>query len=356
MYCCDCLIGYGYTDDGVESMQEVLVSFENKKSGIMLAGSLMLPNAVTLKTPVMILINGYGPTDRNMTFMERKPFLKIAQWAADQGIATLRYDKRGVGESNGTWQDATTYDFIDDAQSAFNFLQHHEEYHFGKIGFCGLSEGGLIACAVASQSPAVDFLVLLAPAFLGADDALIVGAIGMQLKADGASEHFMRADHAMRIKLHQIIRQEHDLKKAELVLTYMLQDYFLQQKSEEKAEAEKLFFAITEKKMVQQIAVFNSPWYRAFLSINPVALLEHVHIPILMLSGSLDFIAPTKYIFDIAKQGLTQNDHVSYIVLPNHNHAFLPVQTGSFAEYPALKEDISDVTLEAISSWVLKQC
>ncbi len=350
------LIEYGCTDDGVKTMQEELVYFENKKAGIQLAGSLMIPEAMTLKTPVMILVNGYGPTDRNMAFMARKPFLKIAQWAADQRIATLRYDKRGVGESGGTWQDATTYDFIEDAQAAFDFLQQHELYQFGKIGFCGLSEGGLIASAVASKLPIVDFLVLLAPAFLGADDTLIVGAIGMQLKADGASEHFIRADYVMRTKLHQIIRQEPDREKAEQLLTYMLQDYFLQQKSEEKAEAEKLFFAITENKMAQQIAVFNSPWYRAFLSINPVALLEHIRVPVLMLSGELDFIAPTNYIFDIAQEGLAQNDHVSYVVLPQHNHAFLPVRTGSFAEYPTLKEDISDSTLAAISSWVLKQC
>ncbi len=335
-------------------MQEKVVSFENKKAGITLVGSLIMPDAMTLKTPVMILITGYGPTDRDMTFMDRKPFLKLAQWAADQGIATLRYDKRGVGESEGTWQDATTYDFIDDAQAAFDFLQQHEEYHFGRFGFCGLSEGGLIATAVASQSLSVDFLVLLAPAFLGADDALIMKAIGMQLKVDGASEHFMRADYAMRTKLHQIIREEPDREKAEQLLTYMLQDYFLQQKPEEKVEAEKFFFAITENKMTQQIAVFNSPWYRTFLSINPVALLEHVQVPVLVLSGELDFIAPTKYIFDIAKQGFAQNNHVSYVVLAKHNHTFLSVQTGSFSEYSTLKEDISDETLEAISSWVLR--
>src|SRR5690606_10357925 len=66
--------------------------------GTRLAGSLTLPQT-SGPHPVVILISGSGPQDRDETIMGHKPFFVIADYLTRHGIAVLRTDDRGVGKS-----------------------------------------------------------------------------------------------------------------------------------------------------------------------------------------------------------------------------------------------------------------
>ena len=79
-----------------------------------------------------------------------------------RGIAVLRYDKRGVGDSNGDFAAATSTDFASDVDAAIAFLNSRPEVNKKRIGLIGHSEGGAIAPLVAVRNPAVAFSVLLA--------------------------------------------------------------------------------------------------------------------------------------------------------------------------------------------------
>jgi hypothetical protein len=72
------------------------VSYENKKAGIKLAGTLTLP-ASPGPYPAVILVTGSGPQDRNEALLGHKPFLVLADYLTRLGIAVLRVDDRGVG-------------------------------------------------------------------------------------------------------------------------------------------------------------------------------------------------------------------------------------------------------------------
>ena len=76
------------------------VTFENKKEGITLAGTLTLPQKDG-NFPVVVLISGSGPQDRNSEIFEHKPFLVISDYLTKNGIAVLRYDDRGTALSKG---------------------------------------------------------------------------------------------------------------------------------------------------------------------------------------------------------------------------------------------------------------
>src|SRR5208282_3164330 len=78
------------------------------------------------------------------------------------GIAVLRYDKRGVGGSSGDYDAATTADFNSDAQAAVNWLRTQSEIDATRIGMLGHSEGGIIASAVAAADRTVAFVVMIA--------------------------------------------------------------------------------------------------------------------------------------------------------------------------------------------------
>jgi len=130
--------------------------------GTRLAGTLLLPLWSELqKVPGVVLIAGSGPTDRdgnNPLVPERIDLLKlIAERLAEAGIASLRYDKRGIGASTprpaGTLEVQERFfawgNFVADVAAAHGELLRHDEIKSYATALLGHSEGGLLALAAA---------------------------------------------------------------------------------------------------------------------------------------------------------------------------------------------------------------
>jgi acetyl esterase/lipase len=140
-----------------------------------LYGTLLLPQGQSGKMPAAVLISGSGPTDRN----GNNPLIQgpvnshynFARVLADQGVASLRYDKLATGKtglgsfaSNPAELGFSTY--VDEALAAYNFLKNRPEIDPQRLMILGHSEGGLIALVVADQLKAnkePKALVLAAP-------------------------------------------------------------------------------------------------------------------------------------------------------------------------------------------------
>ena len=121
------------------------VTFINPADGVKLAGTLTYPMNFQFSkdVPVLVMVTGSGQQNRDEEVLSHKPFLVIADYLAKQGIATLRYDDRGVGGSTGEVANATTYDSMGDALAALDYVRSTGK--FGKCGVLGHSEGGTIA-------------------------------------------------------------------------------------------------------------------------------------------------------------------------------------------------------------------
>ena len=130
--------------------------------GATLAGTLLLPLWSELqKVPGVVLIAGSGPTDRdgnNPLVPERIDLLKqIAELLARAGIASLRYDKRGIGASTprptGALVEQERFfvwdNFVADVAAAHGELLRHDEIKPYATALLGHSEGGLLALAAA---------------------------------------------------------------------------------------------------------------------------------------------------------------------------------------------------------------
>src|SRR5215510_5943484 len=137
------------------------VSYENKRDGVKLAGTLTLPRGKA-SSPAVILITGSGPQNRNEELLGHKPFLVLADHLTRLGVAVLRVDDRGVGGSTGNVSNSTSENFASDVLAGIEFLKGRKVIDVKRIGLIGHSEGGLIAPLVASQSNDVAFIVLLA--------------------------------------------------------------------------------------------------------------------------------------------------------------------------------------------------
>jgi pimeloyl-ACP methyl ester carboxylesterase len=151
--------------------REEAVRVENREGKATLAGTLTVPPGKG-PFPAAILISGSGSQDRDETIFGHKPFLVLADALTRRGVAVLRVDDRGVGQSTGGVLDSTSEDMAGDVRAELAFLRSRPEIDPKRIGLIGHSEGGLIAPMVAAKDHEVAFIVLLAGTALPGEEIL----------------------------------------------------------------------------------------------------------------------------------------------------------------------------------------
>ncbi len=135
--------------------------------GVELAGTLTLPAGASpaRRVAAVVTITGSGPQDRDETIPMVKgyaPFREVADTLARRGIAVLRYDDRGFGQSTGSHATASSLDFAVDVRAALAWLRQRPEVDPRRIALVGHSEGGLVAPMVAADDSLLAAVVLMA--------------------------------------------------------------------------------------------------------------------------------------------------------------------------------------------------
>ncbi|MGH9819065.1 MAG: alpha/beta hydrolase, partial [Pyrinomonadaceae bacterium] len=145
---------YSAPPDAPYTAEEVLVK---TSGGFALAGTLTLPKGASKAKPVgaIVTITGSGQENRDseIGLVGYKPFRQIADSLARNGIATLRMDDRGMGDSGGIFKGSTSADFGEDARAGLAYLRTRPEIRADRLGVLGHSEGAVIAPMVAEKEP-----------------------------------------------------------------------------------------------------------------------------------------------------------------------------------------------------------
>ncbi len=326
------------------------VTFQNKQAGITLAGTLTLPGKEG-SFPAVVLISGSGQQNRNEEVAGHRPFLVISDYLTRNGIAVLRYDDRGVGQSTGDFATATSVDFAKDAESAVEYLKTRNEINNQKIGLIGHSEGGMIAPMVASTSDDVSFIVLLAGTGIRGD-SLIMLQSELILRANGVPESAIQKADEINAHLFDMVQKETDIEKLRAGITGYL--YRLSAGDPDAEIPEDMNFNDNIKRQVDEI---TSPWMLFFLRYNPATALEHVKCPVLAINGEKDLQVPPKENLSAISAALKKNDNTNVTIeeLPGLNHLFQECNTGSPMEYESINQTISPVALEIITKWIINQ-
>ena len=323
------------------------VTFENKPAGITLAGTLTLPKKEG-NFPVVVLISGSGPQDRNEELLGHKPFLVLSDYLTKNGIAVLRFDDRGIAGSKGDFGSATSLDFASDVEAGVKYLQTRKEINKKKIGLMGHSEGGMIAPMVASKSKDIAFIALLAGPGLPGDELLI---LQLQLlgKASGQSEAEYGKAADFNKGAFAIVKAASDQEKLKTDLTAYVTKSLKENPNGPKPEG------MSDDELSNIIyGQIAGPWMQYFLKYNPAAVLEKVKCPVLAINGDKDLQVPSKQNLPAIKEALRKggNKKGTIIELPGMNHLFQECKTGFTDEYGTIEQTISPIALNEILNWV----
>ena len=111
-------------------------------------GMLHLPDSPGTH-PAILMLHGFTGDKTG----SHRLFVHAARAFAARGIASLRFDMRGSGDSEGEFQDITVAGEIDDAQAALDWLTARRDIDSARVGLLGLSLGGIIESLLAGRNP-----------------------------------------------------------------------------------------------------------------------------------------------------------------------------------------------------------
>ena len=323
------------------------VMFKNSKANIKLAGTLTIPKGDG-PFPVVVLISGSGPQNRDEELLGHKPFLVLSDYFTRNGIAVLRYDDRGVGDSEGDFSTATSFDFANDADAAVAYLKSN--FDFSAIGLAGHSEGGVIAPIVANQSKDVDFIILMAGSSLTGKEilelqgALILGQT--EISREGLEVYKKTQSTMLQIAV-EIENDEEALK----ILSVVSKAYG------DLSEQDQQIIGYNPETFEAALKALLSPWMRTFLTYNPRLILEQVTIPVLAINGEKDLQVPPKENLSEIKAALERGENTDHEIheLKNLNHLFQTCETGAIGEYGTIEETFNKEAMDLMTQWILKK-
>ena len=289
-----------------------------------LSGTLTLPEGCSDTTPALVMVTGSGLQNRDEEILGHKPFAVIADALARAGIATLRYDDRGAGESTGDVINCTTDDFKDDALAGIRLLRSR----FSRVGVLGHSEGGSIALMLAEDGQA-DFVISLAGMVISGAQTLLWQNRHALLKAgvpetetDAYCSLLAEAFSAAIASEPLPTGEDRDLAPA------LLQNYR----------------AVS--------AQLQMPYMRRFVGLDVSERLAAVRCPVLAFGGTKDTQVECSANLSALRAGLPANPATSIREMPGLNHLLQHCVTGETGEYGEIEETISGEVLSEMVLWV----
>lgn len=230
------------------------------RSGDLALGGTLASPAGPGPRPAALIITGSGELDRDADH-RRMPIgvsRDLAHALAGAGVASFRYDKRGVGESQGVFLAAGLHDNIDDARAALAWLRSRTDVDPQAMFVIGHSEGACIATALMGGEPAL-------------------GLAGVVLLSGIAKT----GEETLRWQARQIAAS---LPRPVRMLLRLFRLDLLKKQARTIARIK----ATTTDVVRMQGRKINARWHREFIAFDPVPLLRASHVPLLALTGEKD--------------------------------------------------------------------
>jgi uncharacterized protein len=275
-------------------------------------GTLTVPKNFTSGS-VTLIIAGSGPTDRNGNnpTMKNESLRMLSYALANNAIASLRYDKRGIAESRESMKGESQLrfeDYIHDAEEWLDLLK--KDKRFTKLVVIGHSEGSLIGMVAAYKH--ADGFVSLAGAGRSAD----------------------------KILKEQLSKQPQSVQD----LSFPVIDSLVKGKTV--SNVDPMLYSLFRPSV--------QPYIISWFKYDPQVEIKKLGIPVLLLQGTNDIQVSTEDANLLAKA----NDHAQLVLIENMNHILKTVQgdrDANIATYTNPSLPISDKLVDAIVKFIKQE-
>jgi len=301
-----------------------------------LAATLTLPADADGPVPGVLFIAGSGPVDRdeNATGLKTDVFRQLAASLAKAGIGSLRYDKRGVGQSGGVFAHVSMEDLMVDARAALSALKSSAGIDPQRVFLLGHSEGGILAPIIATEDSDLDGVVLLAaPAH--SLDWIIRAQIEEANRAMGRSENEVQTALAQEDQYLNFVRNS----------SGDWSDYTFDQL------ADAMPWLTQEK--YSELKMTSLSWLREHFRHDPIKTIEKVRCPVLIVQGEKDYQVPAGEATLLASALKDAgNTDVTVDLIPDLNHLMRHHPEEPNLTYRHLDEPVDARVTDAITAWI----
>jgi pimeloyl-ACP methyl ester carboxylesterase len=319
-------------------VKEIELTFKSKK--ILLAGTLTLPEEAVEPVPGVLFIHGSGPVDRdeNAPGMAINVFRELAHAFAQVGIGSLRYDKRGVGESGGSFEEASRDDLLADADAALGALRSAAGIDAARCFLLGHSEGGYLAPTLAGGDPDLAGLILIASAARSLAD-VTRWQVETLARMRGLSEE----------EVATALDQEDQFIKFVKESTGEWGDYTFE-------ELKEAMPWLTEAKAEEIRHPFALTWLREHYLQDPLENLRHVNCPVLVIHGEKDLqVPPSEAALITTTLEEVENADVTVYVFPDLNHLLRYHPEPPSLAFRHVGDPVDPRVVKAVTDWVVEQ-
>jgi len=307
--------------------------------GARLAGTLTLPD-IAAPHAAVILSTWHGRVDRDQTTAGHKPFAVWADELSRRGLATLRFDKRGAGASEGDFHQVTTADSTDDLAQAVALLRRTPGIDPDRIALFGHSEGGHISADLAATDPRIAACVLLTPS--GVPEAEILATdLFRAARAVGGRPLWPERSLQLALDMSEAGRTAKTGAEAVARTRAILA---------REAKAGRFPAAQIERRA----AMVGSPWWRHWSAYEHVASLARLTCPTLAVFAGCDLQTPPEHHAPKVRAALAGNPRASVVDLPDLNHFLQPAITGAHSEYGAIAQTLAPAAIDKVCGWLVK--
>lgn len=297
-----------------KNIREIEIAFGKK--GSRLKGLLTIPRDGK-NHPVVILVHGSGPHDRDQTIGPNKPFRDIAWGLAEKGIASLRYDKRTLVYPNKFSDQYTVYDeTIEDTLLAVEYLTTLKNLDSRAIFVLGHSLGGMLIPRIAENSPdARGFIIISAP--VNPLEDLYIQQLRYIAEVDGVFTTEEKNNLIAAEKMRENVKN------------------------------------LTPNSITPNNELFgiNHEYWFDLQGYNPAESAQKIEKPLIILQGERDYQITMKE-FQLWQDILGQRENVTYISYPGLNHILITGEGKSQPQEYNLPGHVDKKLIEDLAAWV----
>lgn len=319
-------------------VREEEVSFES--GDITIAGTLAIP-AGEEPLPAALFLHGSGPVDRdgNAANLPMDAYRQLAHGLAEAGIASLRFDKRGVGASGGDAAIASRTDLVDDASAALGFLKDRPEIDASRILVVGHSEGAYLGPILAAADPGLAGLALLAGAArpLG---VITRWQVETMLRLSGADEEQVAASLEQQDEYIAFVEGS----------TGEWDDYSV---ADLQGELAWLTEAATQQLLSTPLGL---TWLREHYLADTAGVLSQIAVPVFILNGEKDLQVPAAE-GEAIRQILADagNDDVTIHALTDLNHLLRNHPEPPSLLFRHIEEPVDPRVIDLLRQWAVER-